>query len=156
MSRLMLLSALLLGLVSSGCTTINKSQRSGSIDIMLQADMNANVTVDMNRKLKGTATEMRILGIPFKTSKYYADGVSYNGGGGGFFGFDGLAGLAKSAAAYKAVRSQKDVDVLVAPQYVIKKTSLFPFYTKVTATVTGYAGKIRSIKNMPQKQVILK
>jgi hypothetical protein len=130
--------------MTTGCTSINKSQRSSSINISVESNLDAHIYVDMSKKITGTAVEVRVLGITTQSSKYYADGVSYNGGGASLFG--GITELAKAGAAYRAVRSQKDVDVIVAPQYVIKKKSFFPFYTKVVATVTGYPGKIRSIK----------
>ena len=146
MSRALLLPVLLLGIMMSGCSTYHKSQRNGSIDIMMKADMKANISVNMNRVLKGSASVTRLFGIEFGAT-HFADGVSYNGGdGGGLFG-EGLAGLAKSAAAYNAVKGKKDVDVLVAPQYVIKKTNVLYIYTKVTASVTGYAGKIKGIRS---------
>lgn len=148
MSRLLLLSTLLMSLVFGGCTTVNKSQRNGSIDIVVQGHLKADIDVDMNRVLKGTATETKLFGfITLKSNNHFADGVSYNGGTGGTFLFgDGLAERAKSAAAYVAVRKAKDVDVIVAPQYVIKSKSVLGIYRKVTATVTGYAGKIRRFK----------
>lgn len=130
--------------MTTGCTSVNKSQRNSSINISVESHLDAHIDVDMSRKITGTAVEVRVLGITTKSSKYYADGVSYNGAGGSLFG--GIAELAKAGAAYRAVRSEKNVDVIVAPQYVIKEKSFFPFYKKVIATVTGYPGKIRSIK----------
>lgn len=139
----------LVSLIFSSCTSIHKSHRNGSIDISIQSELKADVDVDMNRKLRATAVESRLFGfIPLKSTNHYLDGISYNGGStGGFLFFgEGLVGEAKSAAAYKAVRGQKNVDVLVAPQYAIKVKNVLGIYKKVTATVTGYAGRIRRIK----------
>ncbi|TNE97619.1 MAG: hypothetical protein EP326_11165 [Deltaproteobacteria bacterium] len=149
MSRVVLFSTLVLSLIFGGCTTVNKSQRNGSIDIVVQSHLKAEIDVDMNRVLKGTATESVLFGfITLNSNNHFADGVSYNGGDGGSIFFGGLTDKAKAAAAYVAVKKAKDVDVIVAPQYVIKTKSVLGLYKKVTATVTGYAGTIKRFKKI--------
>jgi len=73
--------------------------------------------------------------------------VAYSGAGGsaGWFG-PGIVEETKSAAAYKAVVPGK-VDIIVAPQYITKVNSyFFGMYKEVTATVTGYAGRVKNIR----------
>lgn len=136
----------------SSCTTYNKSQPSSSVNFVVDAPMKADVDVDMTRVLKGVATEMVILGLNWQTNDYYLDGVSYGGGEGaggflgGFFG-DATVDRAKAGAAFNALRKEKDVDVLIAPRYVVQQKKFGPFYKKVTVEVSGYAGKIKRIKD---------
>ena len=147
MTKVVLLVSLFSCLIFTSCTTINKSQRNGSIDIEIQGKLSADIDVDMNRVLKGTASESRLFGvITLASTNHYLDGVSYNGGKSSSFFGEGLAGKAKAAAAYNALRGKKDVDILVAPQYAIKVKNVLGIYRKVTATVMGYAGKIKRIK----------
>jgi hypothetical protein len=105
--------------------------------------------VDMSKKIQGTAKHTKLFGlIDIHASKNYADGVAYDGAStGGFSLFQGgVVEDTKSAAAYNAVVPNK-ADVLVAPQYMIKVESyFFGAWKEVTAQVTGYAGRIKSIK----------
>lgn len=135
-------------LVSCSSTTMNRSQKSGSLDVSVKSNLNADVDVDMSKKISGTAKHTKLFGIfDIKTSKHYADGVAYDGGGSGFSLFSGgIVEDTKSAAAYRAVVPNK-ADVLVAPQYLIKVESyFFGAWKEVTAQVSGYAGRIKSIK----------
>ncbi len=149
---IILISALMF---STSCTTyVNKSQPSSSVNFVVDAPMEADVDVDMTRILKGQATEAEIIGIRLQTNHNYLDGVTYGGGegaGGGFLGgffSDGTIDRAKAGAAFNALKKEKDVDVLVAPRYVVQqKKVFFGFYKKVTVEVTAYAGKIKRIKD---------
>jgi hypothetical protein len=146
-SSLALLAA---SILMTGCsTTLNKSQQSSSINIATTSDLTADIDVDMNKTLKGSAQQVTILGfIDLEKSEHFADGVTYNGGGSGFSLFSGgMVESTKAAAAYRAVAKQ-EADVIVAPQYVVRVESKFlGLYKKVTASVSGYAGKIRNIRN---------
>ncbi|MBY0515973.1 MAG: hypothetical protein K2P81_03620 [Bacteriovoracaceae bacterium] len=142
----LLLSSFLLTACS---TTLHKSQQSSSIDIATRSDMSADIEVDMNTVLKGTAQQVTVLGfIDIESANQFADGVTYNGGSSGFTLFSGgIIESTKAAAAFKAVNKQ-EADVIVAPQYIIKVESKFlGMYKKVTASVSGYAGKIKNIRN---------
>jgi len=132
-----------------GCsTTINKGQNSGSVNVNINSHLKADVDVDMSRQVKGTANHKTLLWIfPIKSTDRFVDGVSYNGGESGFSLFSGgMVEQTKSAAAYNAVVPNK-VEVLVAPQYIVQvKSYFFGAWKEVTATVSGYAGKIRDFK----------
>ncbi len=143
------LALLTASILMTGCsTTLNKSQQSSSIDIATKSDLTADIDVDMNKVLKGSAQQVTVLWfIDIEKAEQFADGVTYNGGGSGFSLFSGgLVDSTKAAAAYRAVAKQ-EADVIVAPQYIVRVESKFlGLYKKVTASVTGYAGKIRNIR----------
>jgi len=129
-------------------STINRSQKSGSLDVKVRSDLQADMDVDMSKKIQGSAHHTKLFGvIDIKSSKNYADGVAYDGASQGFSLFNGgIVEDAKSAAAYNAVVPNK-ADVLVAPQYMIKVESyFFGAWKEVTAQVSGYAGKIKNIR----------
>lgn len=136
-------------ILMTGCsTTYNKSQKSGSLDVKVRSDLQADMDVDMTKKITGAASHTKLFGlIDIKSSQNYADGVAYDAGGGGFSLFSGgVVEDTKSAAAYNAVVPAK-ADVLVAPQYLIKvKSYFFGAWKEVTAQVSGYAGRIKNIK----------
>jgi hypothetical protein len=129
-------------------STINRSQKSGGLDVKVRSDLQADMDVDMSKKILGTAHHTKLFGvIDIKSSKNYADGVAYDGAGQGFSLFNGgIVEDTKSAAAYNAVVPNK-ADVLVAPQYMIKVESyFFGAWKEVTAQVSGYAGRIKNIR----------
>jgi len=138
----------------AGCsTTINKSQHSGSVNVNINSHLKADVDVDMSRQVKGTANHKRLLWIfPIKSTDRFVDGVTYNGGETGFSLFSGgIVEETKSAAAYNAVVPNK-VEVLIAPQYIVQvKSYFFGAWKEVTASVSGYAGKIRDFKSSNKK-----
>lgn len=110
--------------------------------------MDARIEVDTSKKLTGYASGVYLFHL-FKISgdSKYTDGVDYG---------DGKAGLierwfstshdVKAAAAYNAIRTS-NADVLVSPQYVIETNNWNPIYKQIKVKVTGYPGKIISIKN---------
>lgn len=139
------------------CSTTNHlSQRSGGMNVSVISNLEADVDVDMSKKIVGKAHHVRIFGIHTQNSTNYADGVTYdggNGGGGGLFGVfgPGMEEAAKSAAAYNATVPNK-ADVLVAPQYLVKvKNYVFGLYKEVKVQVWGYSGKVRNIRQVPTK-----
>lgn len=145
-------------LLASCSHTVNRSQKSGALDVKVKSDLQADVDVDMSKKISGSAKHTKLFGlIDIKTSKNYADGIAYDGPSQGFSLFTGgVVEDAKSAAAYNAVVPNK-ADVLVAPQYLIKVESyFFGAWKEVTAQVSGYAGRIKNIKGntkMPSTQL---
>jgi hypothetical protein len=151
--RIALLSSLL---VIIGCSTrtINKSKDSAALNVSLTSKLSAEVRVDLNKKLKGTASESILFGIfQIEGTNKYIDGISFGGGNSSFlsslflFG-SGAAGRAKAAAAYNALKKAPGVDVIVSPQYVLQqKSQFFGAYKKIKAVVTGYAGHIKRIRN---------
>lgn len=135
-------------LLVSCSTTTNRSQKSGALDVKVKSDLQADVEVDMSKKIQGTAKHVKLFGIfDIQSSKNYVDGVVYDSGSEGFALFkDTTVEDAKSAAAYNAVVPNK-ADVLVAPQYLIQvKSYVFGMWKEVTAQVSGYAGRVATIK----------
>ena len=151
--KILLLVATFSFLITGCSTTINKSQHSGSVNININSQLKADVDVDMSRQVKGTANHKRLLWIfPIKSTDRFVDGVTYNGGESGFSLFSGgMVEETKSAAAYNAVVPNK-VEVLVAPQYIVQvKSYFFGAWKEVTATVSGYSGKIREFNSTSKK-----
>ncbi len=136
----------------TGCATrYHKSQDTGAMDIKVRGNLVADIEVDMSKKIQGTASQKRILGLFWlKHAEQYADGVVYSAAGESSLFGPGIVDTTKSAAAYLAVTPAK-ADILVAPQYVIKEKSyFFGAYTEVTASVSGYAGKVKNISQRGQ------
>lgn len=146
--KLMSTFLVLFSFMMVGCsTTTNKSQNVGGHEVKVTSELNADLDVDTSKKIQGVATHKVLFGfLDIKSSKNYADGVVYDGGESSSFIFGGDIERVKAAAAFNAVVPAK-ADVLVAPQYVIRVESvLFGLYKKVTAQVTGYGARIRSIR----------
>lgn len=138
----------------TGCaSTLHKSQTSGTLDVGVAGNLQADIDVDMTKQVKGTAHHSKVLWlIPVKDTNRYAEGVTYGGNGSGGWNLLGpsLVDETKSAAAYNAVVPNK-VEVLVAPQYLVQvKSYFFGIWKEVTVSVTGYAGKVRNIKSSPK------
>lgn len=130
----------------------NYKQHAGSLDVSVHSHLEADLDIDMTKKIVGKATHVRIFGIHTESSTNYADGVNYGGSSGGLFGFfgPGMEEAAKSAAAYKATVPNK-ADVIVAPQYLVKvKSYFFGAYKEVEAQVWGYGAKVKNIKHAPE------
>ena len=111
--------------------------------------MTADIDVDMSKKISGTATMKKFLFFTTTQPENFADGVTYSMNGTNstgllaFLGGSPVDGV-KSAAAYNALNSAK-AEILVAPTYVVK--SIDNLITKeITVQVSGYAGKLKSIK----------
>lgn len=148
------ISLAILALFLGSCSTINKSHMNASIGISISSPMDAKIDVDMTKKLVGYASG----GYLFHLLKVsgdgkYADGIAFNSPAGGDSGFLGgiLNSLSKTAevkaaAAYNAIRTS-DADVLINPQYIVEEANWNPFYKLIKVKVTGYPGKIISIKN---------
>ena len=139
-------------LLFASCTSINKSHLNSSIGITIDSPLDAKVDVDMTKKLVGYASGGYLFHV-FKVAgdNKYADGVSYSASsaGGGILGFlDAFSKTSevRSAAAYNAIRTS-DADILINPQYVIEESNWNPFYKLIKVKVTGYPGKVISIKN---------
>lgn len=139
-------------MILAGCSTVShRSQLSSSLNVNMQSDLKADIEVDLENRLRGVAKGSTLFWVfDIEAPDTFLDGVSYNGGsGGGGLSFlsGGLTESVKSAAAYKATSAGK-CDVLVFPQYQIKVTKrLMGMYKEVSAVVTGFAGRIKSIKS---------
>ena len=119
-----------------GCASLNKSNIYSDISVSTESKLNAEVKVDLSKKLTGSSTAKYLFGvIRVGGDGKYADG----------YGGMGAAGKTKSSAAYNALDGS-GVDILVSPQYMLEVDNQIWMKT-VTATVSGYGGKFTSIKN---------
>ena len=132
-------------IILGGCGATNKSHIFSDLTVSTQSELDADISVDLSKKLSGTAEATYLFNI-FQLSgdTEFADG----------YGGMGPVGKAKSAAAYKAI-SGSDADVLVSPQYVVDFTNNV-FIQDVSVTVTGYGGKITSINKRPSNTLNFK
>lgn len=148
------ITALFFILILGSCSTINKSHMNASIGVTINSPMDAKIDVDMTKKLVGYASGGYLFHL-LKVSgdSKFADGIAFNSPGGSDSGF--LGGIinsfskveeVKAAAAYNAIRTS-DADVLINPQYIVEEGNWNPFYKLIKVKVTGYPGKIISIKN---------
>ena len=134
----------------SGCysLTANKSIDSSKLTVTTTSKLQADVNVDVTKQLTGTVKRVTVLGfIDVEGPDSYIDGVFKNDS---FFGSD--VDDMKAAAAFRAVtnynNNEQRADVLVAPQYVVRKTTKYlGIYREITATATGFPGRITRIRN---------
>lgn len=130
-----------------GCSTINKSKLSSSIDLTIDSPMRAKVDVDMTRKMVGYAYGGYLLNfIKVRGDNKYVDNVEFGGKGRRIFSRFSRVESVKSAATYNAIRAG-NADVLVNPQYVIEESLWNPVYKEIKVKVTGYPGTVVAIKN---------
>lgn len=132
----------------SSCSSINKGHLNSAIQLQVKSDLDAKIEVDTSKKLTGYASGVYLFHL-FKISgdTRYADGIDYGDGAPGVLTewFSNTYDV-KAAASYNAIRTS-DADVLVSPQYVIEANNWNPFYKQIKVKVTGFPGKIVSIKN---------
>jgi hypothetical protein len=130
-------------LLFSSCASVNRSQVSAPLNPLIESHLKADISVDMNKKLKGVATSTTLFGvIGLSGPDHFADGVFVSTSS--FFSLGSGASDLQAAAAYNAVRAG-NADVIVNPQYVIEKKS-YLLYSKTTVMVTGYAGTVNKIE----------
>ncbi len=130
-------------LLASCASEINKSQVFTPLAVTASSALDADIEVNMQRKLKGTAYAHYLFSwIHVSGNNKYLDGVGYNGNEDW-----GRQGAVKAAAAYNAVK-HTNADVLVSPQYVIRESGNI-FWKTITVTVTGFAGRITNFKKAP-------
>ncbi len=147
MSRYIVLCLISLSFIS--CSSVQKSHLNSGVDITIDSPMRAKIDVDMSRKLVGYASGGFLFHLMHVNGdNKYAEGINYNGEGKGWLSFLSKVEKVKSAAAYNAIRTS-DAEVLVSPQYVIEESHWNPLYKSVKVKVTGYPGKIVTIKNRP-------
>ena len=130
-------------MIGFGCAAQNLSQFPAPIDTTIATDLKADIEV--GKAITGQSSANIIMNlISFGGDTRFADGVVYGGGAGGPVGLPDPVSKAKAAAAYKAVMSA-GADVIVAPKYVVDVKDYFVF-KQVNVTVTGWSGKIKSIR----------
>ena len=127
----------------TGCASQNYSQPSAPLNGSVKTNLKADVAV--GEAINGESSVNILFGV-FKLGgdTQFADGVTYGGGDGGFaLGLDPVA-AAKSAAAYKAVKSS-GADLIVAPRYEVSVQD-YMLYKTVNVKVTGNKGTIKAIR----------
>lgn len=127
----------------TGCASQNYSQPSAPLNGDVKTNLKADVAV--GEAINGESSVNILFGV-FKLGgdTQFADGVTYGGGDGGFaLGLDPVA-AAKSAAAYKAVKSS-GADLIVAPRYEVNVQD-YMLYKTVNVKVTGNKGTIKAIR----------
>ena len=137
-----------LALLCSSCSSVlNKSQLNQSVNLTIDAPMHAKIDVDLSKKLTGYASGGYFLHLlRISGDNKYLEGVRFNGPAPGFFSIFSKVNSVKAAAAYNAIRTTQ-ADVLVNPQYVVEENSWNPLYKLIKVKVTGYSGRVISIKN---------
>ena len=141
MNHLKLISALALSMAFVGCSSLNQSAPSTGLSSSVEADFAADI--ELGPKATGRSKTTVILGFIKLGDSQFADGVNY-GVGKPSFGF-GATEDAKSAAAYKALQTNKS-DSLVAPRYTVDEFNFLYIFRTIDAEVTGFTGKIKSVK----------
>ena len=116
----------------SSCSSLNVSTETASVSPLTSTDpIKVNIDVEGNEKVSGTSKSVYLFNIlRISGDNQFADDK-----------FKGKSGSTKSAAHYKALKSS-GADVIVNPQYEIKKTKGFLFlWSTIEAKVSGYKGK---------------
>ena len=122
-------------LIGQGCSSFNQSHIYSDLNLSTKSELNAEITVNTNTKLRGSASSTLLFGLlKIGGDSKYSDG----------YGGLGAVGKTKSAAAFKAL-SGSDADILVSPQYVVEVNNQI-WRKTIRVTVTGYGGKIDRIK----------
>jgi hypothetical protein len=115
---------------------------------MINNKLTADISVDTTKKISGVATQTKILGFTTQGPDKFADGVVYTPTQGGSFLdtiFSDSRDEVKAAAAYEATKAA-NIDVIVAPQYLVERKGFLFFYSKISVRVTGYPGVIKKIE----------
>lgn len=143
MKRIASIAAISTLALLTGCASQNVSQPTAPLDGSVKTNLKADVKV--GETITGQSSVNILFGV-FKLGgdTQFADGVTYGGGEGGFaLGLDPVA-TAKSAAAFKAVKSS-GADLIVAPRYEVNVQD-YLVYKAVNVKVTGNKGTITSIR----------
>lgn len=131
--------------ILSSCTTDRASQPGAVIATReVEWGIEADISVDMTRKLTGSVSKSRILFFTVAGPTKFVDGVFISSQKGLLTWIFGDYDDIKAAAAYEAVYGK--ADVLVHPQWAIEFND-YVLFAVTKCTVTGYAGSIRSFRN---------
>ncbi|HWV10667.1 MULTISPECIES: hypothetical protein [unclassified Pseudomonas] len=143
MKRIASIAAISTLALLTGCASQNVSQPTAPLNGTVKTNLKADVKV--GETITGQSSVNILFGV-FKLGgdTQFADGVTYGGGEGGFaLGLDPVA-TAKSAAAFKAVKSS-GADLIVAPRYEVNVQD-YLVYKAVNVKVTGNKGTVTSIR----------
>ena len=124
----------------TGCTVRKSDDLSSNININIESNLEATITV--GEKISGTGYETVILGL-FRTpnSKYTSYGTTSDAVKSSFFNF---VENAKGKAVYEAKKSS-NADLIIHPEFIITEENFF-FYKTIKCEVSGYKGTIKTIK----------
>ena len=130
----------------SACTTGRASQPGASMEsTKIGWGLSADISVDMTKKLSGSARKSRLLFFTVEAPNRYVDGVFVSSEGGLLnWLFGGAYDDMKAAAAYNAVYGK--AEVLVNPQWSVEVED-YLFFAVTKCSVTGYPGTIKSFRN---------
>ena len=140
----------------ASCTTSIKSAQSSPVisrDVQLDP-IKADIEVNQDQKLigEGTVNYFLCFRVGKKDTKM-VDGISYSGDKGLF----NKASLkARSIAAYNALESCPDCDVLVHPkyEYTVEKSPLGILYRKYIVRVSGYGATYKNFRTEKEVKLI--
>ena len=133
MSRISLLTALVIGLAVSGCTSTTQTAKLAQGPVLLAVNpVKADVKVDTTHSLLGMSSTTHILGFIRFGDHEFADypGISFRIGG---------ATREKRSAIYQALEGT-EMDVLVNPKFIVRERRAILF-RKTTVQVAGFGGK---------------
>lgn len=143
MKRIASIAAISTLALLTGCASQNVSQPTAPLNGEVTTDLKADVKV--GETITGQSSVNILFGVlKLGGDSQFADGVTYGGGEGGFaLGLDPVA-TAKSAAAFKAVKSS-GADLIVAPRYEVSVQD-YLVYKAVNVKVTGNKGTVTAIR----------
>ncbi len=140
----------------TGCSTTYLNDNSGTLVPNITSNLEADIDVDITKKISGEGSVTYLFGfIPLTLKTYSTTGIVYSGSGGSSNPLNMILSmlpdtdLAKGEAAYNAVKNS-NVDIIVDPVFEMTTTN-FILFTKQTAKVTGYKGTIKSIDQIGSK-----
>lgn len=148
MKKITMLSAIAVMLVicGTGCTSFESNRGGIPLDVIMKVEVQPDVEI-VQRKVVGKATTKSLFGLFTWGVENQVVGVNYNGEGAPvslFSGLDPATSAAKNGAAYDACSKSK-ADLLLAPRYNLKIND-YLIYKEVNCSVSGYPGKLKSIK----------
>lgn len=118
--------------------------------------LKADIEVNQDQKLmgEGYATYILCFRVSGLRSQKQVEGITYSQGNG--FILDRGRATARAIAAYKALESCPECDVLVHPKYdiTIKRSPLGILFRKYIVNVSGYGAKYKNIRTEKQIKVI--
>ena len=118
----------------------------------------ADIDVHQDKKLVGEGTATYIFGIRVSNLKNQklVEGVTYSQGSNISLGLHRGRNTARSIAAYHALESCPECDVLVNPKYEVTETKspLGIIYKKYTVRVTGYGAQYKNFRTEKETKII--
>ncbi len=117
----------------------------------------ADIEVNEDKKLTGTGTVKYIFGFRVgNQSDKIVEGITYSGSSSISNLLNRRKAFARSLAAYDALKSCPDCDVLVHPTYeiTIDKSPLGLIYKSYSVRVSGYGAKYKNFRTEKQTKII--